>query len=162
MTCEGAFGSFQPTLFAISTLDGSIKWATYVGPCYSPPVLAGDRIYVVSHDGNLIASDAADGHQIFSLTLTTSSTVSKEITYVPDYPMILVTDDGGFVYGIADLGNSAAEAWPSNWGSFRTTPRYVPGTETFYVGGGYNSTTVSRVDFTNGHEEASYLVAGWY
>jgi hypothetical protein len=149
----------QPSLYALSTLDGSVKWAADAGPIYSPPVLAGNYLYVMTYRGILMSFDAADGHEVWSYTVTTNTTVSREIAYAPDYQLIIVVDNVGVVHGIVDLGGYPEIAWPDPSLSFgpTTPPRIATGTTKFYVGG---TTRICQCDLFTGQSEVTIDLRG--
>jgi subtilisin-like proprotein convertase family protein len=158
LATEGAL-HVQPSLFAISTLDGSVKWEQDAGPIYCSPLLIGNSLYVLTHDGQLVLYDATGGQEMWRLTVTTNTTCSKEMTFAPDYYTILITDDGGAVHGFVDLGGYAEVAWPDPVynSAIIAPPGYVVGTGKFYVA--EQRGAIARCDINTGTPELEYFVA---
>jgi outer membrane protein assembly factor BamB len=78
-------------LWALSRTDGAVRWATELpqGARWSGPVLAGGRLWLVSGDGLLVATDARSGQVLSNLDLRTAVYVSPIVA-------------GGRMYILAD------------------------------------------------------------
>ncbi len=132
-------GGTQSTLFALSTIDGSVRWRTNLGPIRTRVTVgAGGRLYVTSYDGVLHAVDPATGREVWRKAITASA----NITYNPWAEFrspyagwIFVTTTDGTVFAEYDDGTGAppTEKWHMSIGA-TTLPAVQPSAGVLYVG----------------------------
>jgi len=109
-------GGAQPTLWQISTLDGSLIASRNWGSIRNKPVLAGDRLYVADYAGTLYAISTNLLTEIWSLQVTISGYLPFDPEVVrpcgDSQNLVLIADSSGRVHAIRDLGTNAVVAWP--------------------------------------------------
>lgn len=91
------------TLWAIATLDGSVRWQVKLGgETASPPVIAGEQVYCVTTGGGLYAVD------------TTTETISWQRSITPTVGPPAASTDGVFVAttnGIIVYNHDGTQRW---------------------------------------------------
>jgi len=105
-------GGTQDSLWAISSLDGSLLWSTKLGDVTNPLTAWDGKIYASTSGGTLYAVDAQSGEVIWSFNLT-GNVVDLIFVEFRD-PMkntLFVSTDDGYVWAIKDAGSSAKELW---------------------------------------------------
>ena len=88
-------GGVQPTLWAISTLDGTVKWKKNAGPIRARPAMRGSKLYVGTYAGILSARNQADGTEAWSYAVTSTANIVRNVwpEWRPGAPnAIFVTD----------------------------------------------------------------------
>jgi hypothetical protein len=153
----------QPSLYAVSSVDGSVTWAQDAGPIRNRPTLVGSQLYVATYDGTLAAYDSAAGDLIWSQTVTASANVVRNPW--PEFRnggyagTILVVDTSGSLHGFVDLGGYGELAWPTPVfpGAVTTMPAIDPVTGKGWVG--LSNGTIQQFDLNTGSPEASATVA---
>ncbi len=88
-------GGVQPTLWAISTLDGSVKWKRNAGAIRARPAMRGSKLYVGTYAGILSARNQADGTEAWSYAVTSTANIVRNVwpEWRPGAPnAIFVTD----------------------------------------------------------------------
>ena len=103
------FGTNQPaanpTLWAVSTLDGTRAWSRNVGSIRTQPQLLGGTVYVVNESNVLRAHQAGSGAPIWTLALALSGGHPKTpwVESRPPYRhSIFVTDGGGVLHAVVE------------------------------------------------------------
>jgi outer membrane protein assembly factor BamB len=81
-----------------------------VGPIFSSPALAGDRLYVGSDDGNLYAVDATSGAVVWAFATSDAIVSSPAVATGGAQPIVVVGSSDGNVYFIRDDGATASLA----------------------------------------------------
>lgn len=138
-TSETDPGQYQNNVWAISTLDGSLKWAAHVPPITTKPALLTDpyrHLMVVSsgvieesYMQRLHAFDADTGHEDWSLGLTIVPGGKDFQPWAESRPpfngMVYVVSGNGKLHGIYDGGTtpgSGISAWTSDSAFYVSAP----------------------------------------
>jgi hypothetical protein len=153
----------QNTLWAISTNDGSRLWSVLADGIRSRPQLGlNNRLYVATYGGTLRVFNPTNGSELWHLALTSSANVTRnvwpELRPSSGYAgTILVSDTGGYLYSVADLGSSGSLSWKTNLGSAVST---MPGPSPFMgkIFVGTNNGIMHQINFSTGANEASATV----
>lgn len=136
------------TVFALRTTNGSRLWGADRGSIAAPPLLAGDALYIVSHDGLLSKLDPGTGVAIWSLQATTDGRfVTQEMSYSPSLQRLFLTAasnaSDGVLIAVDDLGSAGQVAWqtvpsgPGALGAVESAPVVLDGAHAVYVGVSY-------------------------
>jgi hypothetical protein len=161
--------TFQSTLWAISTLDGSLKWAVDAGALHSRPFFnpgVNNHVFVVDIGGTLRAFNAATGAQDWQLHLG-GSTLTVEIDVVgsstaPYADLLFATDADGVLHTVHDGGtttDAGTELWASSFGGVLKAvdaPTIAPSLGKPYVP--LNNVSVHQLDISMGLDEANRVL----
>jgi outer membrane protein assembly factor BamB len=130
-----------PTVFAIDTLNKSLKWSSNSGPIASRPQFVEpprfpSRLYVVTAAGVIRKFDAATGAPVWDapLQIQTRLGVWEELAGTV---AILAVDQTGFIHGIRDVGPNTMQIFlpiQSNGIPFVTGPAVFPLSGKAYLG----------------------------
>src|SRR6185369_8428140 len=71
-------GRYQNTVWAISTIDGTLVWAVNAGSVRARPQLANGKLYVGAYDGTLRALNPDTGAELWS-TAIGASTITTNV-----------------------------------------------------------------------------------
>lgn len=123
---------YQNTVWAIDTLTGALKWGGNYGGVVTQPIIGygGQRLYVNSYYPLVVhALDKNTGEEIWSYKpydpgAHFASNMS-EYSRPDAQPILWVTDDAGYLYGLIDSGASARQYARTNFGSKVTTAPVV-------------------------------------
>jgi outer membrane protein assembly factor BamB len=120
--------SSQNTAWSVNSLNGAKRWGVDLGPIDVPPVLAADRLYVVTRDGILYALDPDTGTTLWQITVTTLSP--------PTHLAVNAANGQVEVYVVADAALHAFADGCSGFAPLWTfTPTYIVDTTPVFLGG---------------------------
>jgi outer membrane protein assembly factor BamB len=155
-TNQGTAG--QNTLWAISTIDGSLVWAkSNLGSIHTRPQRRGQYLYIGSYAGNLYVVDKDTGAVQWSTVVTTSNitrNVWAELRNGPvDYrDRVFVVDTLGwlYMYSWTGAGSSTAPLAKTNLNGLQVTTlaAVMPTANITGVGGGTGAMYVGASDGT--------------
>lgn len=84
---------------ALSLEDGSFRWQYREGhPIKSTPIVIGDNVYFTSWKGVLTSLNKQDGKKVWTLPL--DGTTQSSPTLVPDYKLLVFSDDSPAIYAV--------------------------------------------------------------
>src|SRR5262245_4478660 len=123
-------GGPQPTLWALSTLDGGRAWSRNVGSIQSRPMLVGTRLYVGTTANQLRAHLAATGAPIWSFPLATfgSGSLTKDLWVEAGSSYdhtLFVTDGDGTLWAVHDDTTAVAPSVLWKYGDVPPLPSWV-------------------------------------
>jgi hypothetical protein len=114
-------GTYQNTLWAINTIDGSVRWSGNAGSILARPLLESGRLYVVTLAGTVMAYDPAGNangtmHALWAQPLQLPNPVVFGL--VPDHSQcpeararLFALDQAGILRAILDEGTTGQQAW---------------------------------------------------
>ena len=136
-------GSSAPSLFAIDTITGALKWSTNAGPILNRPVLHQGRLYVANLPGALQAYNPAGngvgGAAAFWATPVNAASAGAIVldNIWPVSSSLLVLDTDGILRRVDDGGASGSISWAHGAEpgvSFRGAPVAVQTVGKAYIG----------------------------
>lgn len=138
----------QPSIWALSTVNGNQQWAVPAGPISVAPALGGLHLFAFNSSTNLIAIDPATGLDNWQLPF--GNAVHFALKPSAQSPFVIhIADDGGQLSRVTDNGNSGVVTWSMNFGVGVTGPPSVTPDQTrIYIG--LQDGRVGEVDGTTG------------
>ena len=167
-------GRSQPTLWAISTVDGSLLWSQNVGAVRNRVELNNNKLYVSTYNGTVTVRDTTNsGAELWNVPVTNTANVARSPWYEfrnggGHAGIILVTDTAGLLHGINEMpadnnypNGRGATAWPATnaGGLVTSTPAVYALVGKAYVGVTVGaSAQVHQIDLATGVDEAHATV----
>jgi outer membrane protein assembly factor BamB len=112
LTAANTLAVSQPTVAALSTINGTRLWAANLGAIATEPVVGKTGVFVVTTHGVIHKLAFETGAVLWSLDLMLpGDLVQHPIVLDADHDDLFVADTGGFLHGVHDAGTSAAEQW---------------------------------------------------
>jgi hypothetical protein len=113
-------GGTQSTLWAFSTVGGTLAWSVNAGSLHNRPQPANGLIYVADMTATLRAIDpAGSGAQKWSLALHPGAYVANNLwaEFRLGPTQVFVTDSTGIVYDVLDNGPNGTIKWQRSFGA---------------------------------------------
>jgi flagellar hook capping protein FlgD/putative pyrroloquinoline-quinone binding quinoprotein len=155
-------GASQPTLWAISTIDGSLVWSANAGPILNRPMLSNNRLYVATSSG-LKAYDAFGGASMWPSPVPLPSPIVRNpwVEFRGGFHAIYFVTADGFLHAYRDMGPGATEIWPASDGGgvgYTSMPVVLPEPgNKLYVG--RNDGFVQQIDVNTAVPEVAVQAA---
>ena len=155
-------GGTQPTLWAISTLDGSLKWKKNANAVRSRPELRSGRLFVGEYNGILSARDASTGLEQWAYTVTTTANIVRNPW--PEFRLgsgaVFVVDSSGLLTRVDEVLDGTGTPSPKlawtrrlNGVNVSTLAAVDPYAGSVYVGA--SDSSVQQLDITSGITQSS-------
>lgn len=141
-------------LIALDRETGSMEWSFGIGHVGSegipgPPAIAGGTVFIVSHDCQVYAVDAATGHPLWNFE-TDSPQLSSPVV---DDGVVYVSDGGGGNVYALDAHNGGIH---QKYEAIQSPTIPVVGDSSVYIGEQFGSGAVVALDITTGNKRWAY------
>ncbi len=155
-------GSYDDNLYAINTLDGSLKWTFATGGkivSSSPAIATDGTIYVGSYDGKLYAITDSGTSGTLKWAYTTGARINSSPAIGADGTIYVGSYDYK-LYAITDSGTSGTLKWTFTTSSqaLLSSPAISSDGSTVYVGS-YDD-NLYAVNSSDGSEKWAFLTGG--
>ena len=156
----------QASLWAISTVTGTLSWSVNADSLITRPELRGNRLYLGTQTGTLRVHSAVDGSTIWTTPISGGGSINRSPWPEPRLTggmntVVLVGDSTGVLHSVTDNGNAPGLSWtytPTGGAKVMSAPIVSNIAGKAYVG--LNNGQLHQLNLITGTDEQYTAAAG--